>query len=210
MYFRELRFSDLKYLYRLVHNLWDFPSFCVHKKNALFFTASATSDLLANSNYSLIACNDQDQPMGFLLSRLNLSDQAIKATHALRHSTKALERLEKLKLTEPEATTEYFRLKAAFSSLKNKIPLEKQVSEIVWFATAENYQGQGIGSSLLQEYILSCKKLKITELYLLTDEQCNYRYYDHHDFLLIDQIAEELKLQKLQQSNKIFLYHRKI
>jgi|SRR5574344_31057 ribosomal protein S18 acetylase RimI-like enzyme len=209
MKYRELKHSDLRYLYKLVNELWCFDTFGPQKEIAKILTSSAVTDIIANTNYSIIACNENNQPIGFLLAMIANNPTQKNVNINVRY-TKIDKELSKLTAINNDALNQYLNIRSKFLQLKKNINRGGNSAEIVWFATDPNFQGQGIGSKLLTKFTIECNKLGITQQFLLTDEQCSYQYYDKHGFTQLQHIQATLKLKEQTQSNNIFLYFREI
>lgn len=206
MNFRPIIYSDFKYLYKLVGNLWCFTEFCHDAKNARFFTSVAVTEVFATTNFSLVATIN-GKPSGFLLA--NIGNIPTNNKHAARFN-RVSKKLYTLSNTENQGITEYLRLTKAFNNLKHQIPTDKHVAQIIFFATTPSARGTGVGSALMRKFTKVCEEKGIKVQYLLTDEQCTYQYYDRHGFHKVAKIPEKITLNGKTISNNIFLYTKKI
>lgn len=59
-------------------------------------------------------------------------------------------------------------------------------NEIKLFFVSEDARGLGLGKKLMNRYISYCKKENIRSIILMTDEGCNYGFYDHYGFSQIN------------------------
>lgn len=76
--------------------------------------------------------------------------------------------------------------------------------EITFFVVNPKLEKQGIGTILLKELE---KQMKGKTLYLFTDDQCSYQFYEHRDFIKIDEIDIIMKLAE-DVPLKCFLYSK--
>ena len=59
-------------------------------------------------------------------------------------------------------------------------------NEIKLFFVSEDARGLGLGKKMMNRYIGYCKKENIRNIILMTDEGCNYGFYDHYGFSQIN------------------------
>ena len=83
----------------------------------------------------------------------------------------------------------------------------KPDGEIKFLAANPDIKVKGIGTYLLNEFE---KRNKGKEVYLFTDDQCTYQFYEHRDFERIGKKDIELDLKKKKVSLKCLLYRKKI
>lgn len=65
-------------------------------------------------------------------------------------------------------------------------------NEIKLFFVSEDARGLGLGKKLMNRYISYCKKENIKSIILMTDEGCNYGFYDYYGFSQINRIHSAL------------------
>lgn len=78
--------------------------------------------------------------------------------------------------------------------------------EIRFLAANPDLKVKGIGTMLLKELE---KREKGKEIYLFTDDQCTYQFYEHRGFVKVGEESIELDLAK-KVSLKCLLYRKKI
>lgn len=83
----------------------------------------------------------------------------------------------------------------------------KPDGEIKFLAANPDIKVKGIGTYLLNEFE---KRNKGKEVYLFTDDQCTYQFYEHRDFERIGKKDIELDLKKKKVSLKCLLYRKKL
>ncbi len=68
----------------------------------------------------------------------------------------------------------------------------KYDNEVKLFFIEENTRGMGLGKNLMNRYISHCKKNSIKSVILMTDEGCNYGFYEHYGFKQINKCHNDL------------------
>lgn len=79
--------------------------------------------------------------------------------------------------------------------------------EIRFLAANPNIKDKGIGTRLLREFE---KREEGKEIYLFTDDQCTYQFYEHRGFQRVDEKDIELGSHKDKKNLKCFLYRKKL
>lgn len=91
--------------------------------------------------------------------------------------------------------------------LDNYKKINNPDGEIRFLAANPNIKVKGIGTKLLNEFE---NKEKGKEIYLFTDDQCTYQFYEHRGFDRVGEKDIELELNKNKVLLKFFLYSKKI
>lgn len=79
--------------------------------------------------------------------------------------------------------------------------------EIIFLAADPNIQGQGIGSQLLQELE---KHIPPKEIFLYTDNACNYHFYERKGFKLREEEEILLEISNRQVALTCLLYSKEM
>lgn len=79
--------------------------------------------------------------------------------------------------------------------------------EIKFLVANPNIKQKGIGTKLLNEFE---RRERGKEIYLFTDNQCTYQFYDHRGFKRMGEKDIELSVNKKKISIKCLLYSKKI
>jgi hypothetical protein len=213
MIFRQIKYSDLKLFSKLVRDLWCFDDFCINVSHAKYFNAVAVSQLFASSNFSLVIEENQE-PKAFLLAKFNNrkfenKNQEINLK-IINHLERARRKLSSIYSFESFGISEYLRIAEGFEKLQFEIPKSSSNVELVFFCAVNNARGKGYSTLLLNAFTDICTENRIKQIYLLTDEQCTYTYYDYQKFSKIKTLDEKLCIGSKEISNKIFLYVKDI
>lgn len=79
-------------------------------------------------------------------------------------------------------------------------------ASIEYIAVSSKAQGKGIGKSLIFESLQEFKQEACRNLYLFTDTDCNYKFYDYLDFDRIAQSTIDLPTQEGSRQREEFMY----
>ena len=74
------------------------------------------------------------------------------------------------------------------------------------FVVDKDYQGYGIGKTLLSYLLNYGREKNIKKMYLYTDSKCNYKFYDKSGFKNIGKSMFEVKNKNNEFELEIFLY----
>ncbi|MFP4662163.1 MAG: GNAT family N-acetyltransferase [Halanaerobiales bacterium] len=83
-------------------------------------------------------------------------------------------------------------------------------SEIVLFAVDKKYRGQGIGRSLLNNFLVKSKKHGARHIYLYTDIESNWKFYEYNGFKRFREFHDnELSLLR-QEKIRSYIYVKEL
>ncbi|EJS65774.1 N-acetyltransferase [Bacillus cereus] len=100
--------------------------------------------------------------------------------------------------------------------LKSFIKVEKTYKELIQgkedrfqgciqlFIVSEESRGLGVGKTLMNYLFQYMRTEDVTSLYLYTDNNCNYRFYDKQNFKRVTE--KEITFESIQENLNIFLY----
>lgn len=91
--------------------------------------------------------------------------------------------------------------------LNNYKKKNKPDGEIRFLVANPDIKIKGIGTRLLNEFE---KREKGKEVYLFTDDQCTYQFYEHRGFERVGEKDIELELNKKKVPLKCLLYNKRI
>jgi ribosomal protein S18 acetylase RimI-like enzyme len=78
------------------------------------------------------------------------------------------------------------------------------------FAVNDESRGKGVGKTLLSELISYWKEHKTRNVYLYTDTTCNYGFYEHQDFVRLEEEPLVLTRDGVPFEMQVFLYGYKV
>lgn len=102
----------------------------------------------------------------------------------------------------------------AYNKLLDKMKKEnnqKYDAELVLFITHPEYQGKGYGKALLNNFHVYMKEKNKLNIYLFTDNYCDYEMYEKAGCLKVNEKAEEFYFLAGEKFNqKLYMYAYKI
>ena len=73
----------------------------------------------------------------------------------------------------------------------------------------ENYRGNGIGKKLMNRFIDYAKQNNAKSVYLITDENCNWKFYQIVGFEIIDQFDNNV-FTELKDNNINYIFAKNL
>ena len=151
-------------------------------------------DELVKSNEIIAAYDENDEFAGVLLAEIYDKEQSEKPSIPESYLQK--------QMSNPvfsEFDGEYDRVNSEM--LSNYRDGNKVDGELCLFAVDPNRKGQGIGSILLAEFE---KRAKGKNIFLYTDSNCTYQFYENRGFERVD----EREIQLGEAALSCYLYHK--
>lgn len=78
------------------------------------------------------------------------------------------------------------------------------------FAISESCRGKGIGSTLLKHLYNHWAESGAKRIYVLTDNTCDYSFYDNNGFSLMKQLNTEIRMNNEPYKMNVFRYEKEI
>ncbi len=97
---------------------------------------------------------------------------------------------------------EILKIDKAYRAMKKEASL-KAMSEVVLFAVDPDYQGHGIGRALMDRFFA---RLKSARVYLFSDTDCNYGFYEAYGFTRESEKALDVNTSDGTKEVRAFLY----
>ena len=83
--------------------------------------------------------------------------------------------------------------KKGFKDLAPLMESQKEYdNEIKLFFVAEKSRGTGLGKTLMNRYVEHCRINNIKSIILITDEGCNYGFYEYYGYERVNQIHSSI------------------
>lgn len=178
--YRSARYSDIPALSKIACKSFDFYSFMdnedkLYKMNELYFMK-----YYAVSTFSRVAVLD-NVPIGFIFGAAKNKRRPLLhfGTRLATIPRSIRIRLEWKRF--PDIYKSFINENEVYNSIE---PDEKLVldGQITLFAIDEKYRGLGIGKTLLLSLREHFENENVKRVYLLTDNICDYEFYDRYGF----------------------------
>ncbi|HAA85968.1 MAG TPA: hypothetical protein DCE14_06460 [Kosmotogaceae bacterium] len=203
--YRPIKKSDFQRVRRLINQTWQIDRFCSDEKLLetgldLFLRSS-----LMHSNYTLVA-EENGEVVGFILGR---TDRDFNLFGTLfRHLPQILWKT-LLFIAQNKRNQKLLQFVGVLNSSYKKIlkvVKTKFDGELVLFIVDRKQQGKGIGKTLLNHFLDTCRSKSIRRLRVFTDTECNYGYYDHNGFRRLHELQTAAEMLQGTLPLTIFLY----
>ncbi len=86
--------------------------------------------------------------------------------------------------------------------------LENANCELISFFVSDSYRGKGIGKLLLNNLTYYCKDNRVKFQWLVTDTDCNYKFYENTGFNLSATVDGKIGQMGKSSDGKSFLYSK--
>lgn len=175
--FRPYEAGDLARCAELSLDAWPIVSLIADNENLMAFMKAYVELSLNVSNYSQICC-DNERVIGFLLGSTGKVEISKKGKYENRKLFWRILTGKQWKIKRR------FRFLLAFilSTIKIELLSSKFDGELVLFVVDSKYRGRGIGRMLLDNFLKYANAKKLTTIYLSTDIESNWRFYEKYGF----------------------------
>ena len=198
---KELRKEDYSYAIEFAIQGMNFDQY-ISNKSLLYMYGKYFLYLELERSSQIIAAYMDDKLVGLLLADMNKASK-IKLNFWQKSYLKIVNLV--VKTFFKDATTPYDSInRDMLEKYKQKMTPE---GEICFLAADPSIKGQGIGTKLLDE--LKTRE-KGKEIYLFTDSNCTYQFYDHRNFIRSEEREIQIKIDKKEIPITCFLYSKKL
>ncbi|MBS6366087.1 MAG: GNAT family N-acetyltransferase [Clostridiales bacterium] len=195
---RSLRADDQAALEEVVGRVWAYDRFC-SPRTARSLTALGLQSSLYQSTFGQVA-EVEGQVVGVILGRCGTVHRPVWPV------LRGLLRL--LSCAEGRRVCRIARQLGQLSSQMLQSADRRFDAELVLLAVTPELQGRGIGLQLWKAAEAYFRKAGGTRLYLCTDSQCNYGFYDRHGFSRLDMCQSALPQALGGERMEFYLYEK--
>ncbi|PGZ61810.1 GNAT family N-acetyltransferase [Bacillus cereus] len=200
--YRSLVKEDYEPIKHLIGEAFGFNEFITDKNFLNSVLNFYLHSCILGSSFSKVAEKD-NKVIGFILGDSEKDKNRLKSVHnnfSFAYNT--------LKLFMTNKENREF--------LKSFIKVKKTYKELIQgkedrfqgciqlFIVSEESRGLGVGKTLMNYLFEYMKTEDVTSLYLYTDNNCNYRFYDKQNFKRVTE--KEIAFESIEENLNIFLY----
>ncbi|MFW5790849.1 MAG: GNAT family N-acetyltransferase [Bacillota bacterium] len=203
--FRELKKADYPDVKKLINDLEGFDRLISDAYYIDKFLSLYLKKTLAESSYCQVAVYNGEVAGVIFASAEN--DENFY--NPLTNSIKALLDLFKIFISSSRHRQILKAYKEGIFDIYGQLLADKKEryqGEIKLFIVSPDRQGLHLGTGLLERTFNYFKEQEAGRIYLFTDTDCNYGYYDHQGFVQAGARASTLKLPGAERDLTIFLY----
>ncbi|MGX7107888.1 GNAT family N-acetyltransferase [Facklamia miroungae] len=186
---RQIREEDMTQLVDLIHEAW-FKGVYEGKKFEKAASAISLNKALYNSSLGRVAvldgeivgmilCSTKEADSIFRMYQLDFIDKLITLSNQAQPDE--IERVIRVFQSERQAYNELIKgYEETFDA------------SIEYIVVSEKARGKGVGKKLISEVLDRFKEQDLENVYLFTDTDCNYRFYDYLNFERINETRIKL------------------
>lgn len=203
--YQELKKEDYPGAKQLINYLEKFDQFILDTYYLDKFLSLYLKKTLAESSYCQVAIYN-GQVVGLIFASA-VNDE--NAYNPIANSIKAFLDLFKIFVSNSEYRQILKAYKEGIFDIYAQLIADTEKlyqGEIKLFIVSPDYQGLDIGTGLLGRAFDYFKEQEASRIYLFTDTDCNYGYYDYKGFKQVSLKESTLKLPDSERDLTIFLY----
>jgi len=203
----DIRQEHLSTIHTLIDEIWDWSSFIRNEETLKATLSLYLDEVLRESSFGKVALAN-DQIIGVIFGRAETAYPHYKLL-----VNESLENvLALLKATNAEQRDIQAVLSGLDQSYRSLIQGREHIyhGSLNLFAVSESAQGLGIGKLLWEELQAYFIREGSSKIYVYTDSDCNYGFYDYHGFEQVSRIELNCQLMETTWAADIFLYEYKI
>ena len=205
---RELRQEDIYDCITIVDAVWRFKEIFQPIELAELFLDIYTMGSLAGSNYGIVA-EENGRVIGFLFGKSSTGKLYQTKYSGIRGQIRLLIDLFRITNVTLKRKLGYIG-KINTHEINRRKAEPKREYEVNLFAVFPDLQGKGVGKDLMNSYINRCKKDGVNRITLDTDEECNYKFYEHFGYKKIAEFYSPIQEMYSQKSGTSYVYELKI
>lgn len=202
--YRKIEKSDYEIVKDMINKAFKFEGFIdnidvLHKSLNIYLHSC-----LSATTFSSVAIKD-GHVIGFILGSAKNKNTLLNfSKHTLVLGYSLLSLLLKSK-EDKKSLTDYKKILAAYDKL-----MENRKNDfegcIELFIVSDECQGLGVGKKLVSQLISYMKESSVSNLYLYSDSNCNYGFYDSQGFNQTDSIPVPLGTSEKSIILDVYLY----
>lgn len=178
--YRTLQKGDYDDIKELIDDAWHFDKYSDTPKTKKHILNAFMKGAMINQNYNQVAVKD-GKVIGLLFGKIPQNKGFLKnikyIPSAIYHSLHLNFGKFRRKMAKG-----FMNLQKVYIELLKETKIDFQ-AELEFFIVHSKAQGHGIGKKLLLDYEEYCKKSGVKNMYVYTDVNCNFGFYDYNGFI---------------------------
>lgn len=201
--YRNIRKNDYAAIKNLINSVWHFERFATNERIRKDILEIYWMNCLREQTFARVV-EYQGEVVGILLGR---SESEYKRFKMSINACAIIWRIIRLCFSEEarHTTKGYRNFSRAYQELiENRI--QEFDGELVLFIVDQNYRAKGIGKKLIELFFQYMKQTQTKCIYLYTDTECNYGFYDKQGFEKVDERWIDVENLIGKQQMGVYLY----
>jgi ribosomal protein S18 acetylase RimI-like enzyme len=200
--YRPIQRTDYRDITYLVEATWPFHTYIRNKKTLHKFLRLVLMGCLLSSSYGRVALKD-GKVIGFILGKTKQCRSSFWHMHLFIESIKYFIAILFANKPDRQSIFQYLAIPKIYKTMK---PHEVYDGEIVFFAVDKQCRGLGVGTTLLNDLKQYFTQTSARRIYVFTDSNSNFGFYDYQGFTLLNKQSITLATKPIPLEQKIFLY----
>ncbi len=201
--YKPLRKENYDALYRLIESVWGYHDYTDDEATRQLFVHLDALHSFIESNYGELAylngevvgallgtTKKRSNPLANLRMKTQLFIASFKLLAKGKHAAQGL--------------NAFRRIGKIYKQMEKDA--EKMHAEVKLFVTHPGAQGRGIGTKLMDTFLTHVRNKGIERVFLFTDTDCTYQYYDHKNFTRLDAKALTFDVKDRQKTMEVYMY----
>ncbi|PEX80655.1 GNAT family N-acetyltransferase [Bacillus cereus] len=200
--YRTIVKEDYESIKHLIGEAFGFNQFVTDKKFLDSVLNFYLQSCILGSSFSKVAEKD-NKIIGVILGDSNNDKNRLKRFHNTFSFTYTLLKLFLTNKENKKLIKEFIKVQKTYKELIQGKEDHFQGC-IQLFIVSEESRGLGVGKTLMNSLFQYMRTEDVTSLYLYTDNNCNYGFYDKQNFKRVTE--KEIAFESIQENLNIFLY----
>ena len=200
--YRDLYKKDYERIKELIGEAFGFSELIKDKKFLDVLLNSYLQSCILSSSFSKIAEKD-NKIIGIILGNAKKDKNRLRKFHNISSSTYSIFKLMLLNRENKKILKEFSNLQKVYKEIIQGKSDDFQGS-IELFIVSKESRGLGVGKTLVSHLSNYMRDMDVNNLYLYTDNRCNYGFYDSQNFKRLNQ--KDLYFDSLKERLSVFLY----
>ncbi|AEB75145.1 GNAT family N-acetyltransferase [Clostridium botulinum] len=202
--YREVKKDDYERIKFLINEAWKFEKFTsnlnVKDKSLEIYLRTC----LLEKNYTQVV-EQNGEVIGLIFGKTNNGYNFLKNIKNIPSMIVSVIQLIFENKKDRKNMREYSKVQKAYKQLLKEYS-GKFDGEVVLFVVGKECRGKGIGKRLMNNFLDFCKRKEQRKIYLFTDTQCNYGFYDNNGFKRIGEKDVSINNSDGEIEMGVFLY----
>lgn len=202
MKLRKFKDSDELHLAEIIRDTWGYHRLSNNPAVSLLMGKIYLNSCLVEQNFNLVAELD-GVPVGIIMGysfNKPEEDNGVYEKRVMEYYS------EMMIYPEGKMILELF---SGFEKLDKEMLIETGKhydGEVVFFVTDSSVRGKHIGTTLYQNLLKELRKHNCKNIFVYTDESCNFGFYEHQGFLRVNQRLHNMYENKME----FYLYEKEL
>ncbi|QUG43931.1 GNAT family N-acetyltransferase [Psychrobacillus sp. INOP01] len=200
--YRNLEKDDYEQIKQLINNAFNINGFIKDKKVLDLVLKFYLQDCIVSSSFSKVAEKD-NKVIGIILGNALKDKHRLKNTYNIISIACTLMKGIFISKVNKKAINVFWKIQKAYNEMFQGKEKNFQGS-IELFIVSQESRGLGVGGELLNSLTNYMKSMRVNSIYVFTDSECNYGFYDSKKFKRINE--QEIIFEQFKDRLTVYLY----